>query len=311
MYVTSVSGLRIYDISDPAAPAEVGALALPHFENEDVDLGGDILLISNDAAESTGILYVIDISDPTAPAIASTFPMGGDPVEGGPGHTASCIKNCQFAWVTDTGGIRVIDLRDPTAPVEPRHDRRAPRMAKQPHTTSRSTATGSLGWSASAARSPTSSPRPTRARVSARSSRRRTSGAEHVLRRARDRRRLEPERLHPPQLPPEQELERPLHHRRGLQPAGLPGRGFVRDLAGADQQEGHAQREAGHAARSLGDGAERSGSSVSGSDVLGSLLRRARQRCRSGLVRAGHPLPRRQQAEERATDRLPTRRPTR
>jgi hypothetical protein len=42
MYVTSVSGLRIYDISDPAAPAEVGAVALPHFENEDVDLGGNI-----------------------------------------------------------------------------------------------------------------------------------------------------------------------------------------------------------------------------------------------------------------------------
>ena len=117
MYVTSVSGLRIYNISDPAAPAEVGALGLPHFENEDVDLGGDTLLISNDAAESTGILYVIDISNPTAPSIASTFPMGGDPVTGGPGHTASCIKNCRFAWVTDTGGIRVIDLTDPTAPV--------------------------------------------------------------------------------------------------------------------------------------------------------------------------------------------------
>jgi hypothetical protein len=115
--VTSVSGLRIYDISDPAAPAEVGAVALPHFENEDVDLGGDILLISNDAAESTGILYVIDISNPAAPSIRSTFPMGGDPILGGPGHTASCIKDCQFAWVTDTGGIRVIDLRDPDAPV--------------------------------------------------------------------------------------------------------------------------------------------------------------------------------------------------
>ena len=116
MYVTSVSGLRIYDITDPAAPQEVGALALPHFENEDVDLGGDILLISNDAAESTGILYVVDISDPLNPAIASTFPMGGNPVDGGPGHTASCVMDCQFAWVTDTLGIRVIDLRDPRAP---------------------------------------------------------------------------------------------------------------------------------------------------------------------------------------------------
>ncbi len=118
MFVTSVSGLTVYDITDPAAPVEIGRLPLPHFENEDVDMGGDILLISNDAAESTGILYVIDISDPTAPAILATHQMGGNPVEGGPGHTTSCVLDCRFAWVTDTGGIRVINLTDPAVPVE-------------------------------------------------------------------------------------------------------------------------------------------------------------------------------------------------
>jgi hypothetical protein len=118
MFATSLTGLTVYDISDPAAPAQVAVLPLPHFENEDVDLGGDILLISNDAAESTGILYVIDISDPAAPALLSQLSMGGDPVSGGPGHTASCVLDCTFAWVTDTGGIRVIDLRDPAAPVD-------------------------------------------------------------------------------------------------------------------------------------------------------------------------------------------------
>ncbi|HEX2196184.1 MAG TPA: hypothetical protein VHJ76_04585, partial [Actinomycetota bacterium] len=118
MYATTATGLTVYDVSDPRAPQEVGRLPLPHFENEDVDLGGDILLISNDAAESTGILYVIDISDPAAPAILTTFPMGGNPVEGGPGHTASCLLDCTFAWVTDGAGIKVIDLRDPAAPVD-------------------------------------------------------------------------------------------------------------------------------------------------------------------------------------------------
>ena len=119
MYVTTATGLTVYDIAaDPATPTEVGRLPLPHFENEDVDLAGDILLISNDAAESTGILYVIDISDPTNPSIEGQLPMGGDPVEGGPGHTASCILQCKFAWVTDAGHMRVIDLRDPTLPVD-------------------------------------------------------------------------------------------------------------------------------------------------------------------------------------------------
>jgi hypothetical protein len=116
MYVTTFTGWTIYDISDPAAPAEVGRLPLPHFENEDVDLGRNILLISNDAAESTGLLHVIDISDPTAPMLRTSFPMGGNPIEGGAGHTASCIKRCRFAWVTDNAGIRVIDLRNPDAP---------------------------------------------------------------------------------------------------------------------------------------------------------------------------------------------------
>ena len=118
MYVTGVNGLVIYDVANPTLPVEVGRLALPHFQNEDVDLGGDVLLISNDAAESTGILYVVDISDPTAPSLRSRLEMGGNPALGGPGHTASCILDCTFAWVTDSGGYRVIDLRDPAMPRE-------------------------------------------------------------------------------------------------------------------------------------------------------------------------------------------------
>jgi len=121
MFVTSVSGLSVYDVSDAVAPVEVGRLPLPHFENEDVDLGGDILLISNDAAESYGMLYVIDISDPTAPALRSMYDTGQTVVTGatlgGPGHTTSCINDCQFAWMTEPGGYLVIDLRDPDAPV--------------------------------------------------------------------------------------------------------------------------------------------------------------------------------------------------
>jgi hypothetical protein len=116
MYVTGVGGLFTYDVANPRDPKPLGRLALPHFENEDVDLGGNILLISNDAAESTGILYVIDISDPANPVQRSQLNMGGNPLLGGPGHTASCVLDCAFAWVTDGGGIRVIDLRNPSAP---------------------------------------------------------------------------------------------------------------------------------------------------------------------------------------------------
>jgi hypothetical protein len=116
MYLSTLQGLITYDVSDPRAPRELGRLPLPHFQNEDVDLGRDILLISNDAAESTGILYVVDIADPANPRLRSTLHMGGNPLLGGPGHTASCVLDCAFAWVTDGGGIRVVDLRDPDSP---------------------------------------------------------------------------------------------------------------------------------------------------------------------------------------------------
>ena len=116
MYVSALSGLTTYDVSDPANPVRLGRLAMPHFENEDVDLGGGILLISNDAAESTGRLYVVDVRDPRNPALLATLEMGGIAGVGGPGHTASCVLDCTFAWVTDGGGIRVVDLRDPASP---------------------------------------------------------------------------------------------------------------------------------------------------------------------------------------------------
>jgi hypothetical protein len=116
MYVSTLKGLTTYDVSDPADPVVLGRLALPHFENEDVDFGNGILLISNDAAESTGILYIVDIRDPAKPALLSQLSMGGNPALGGAGHTASCVQSCKFAWVTEGAGIRVIDLRNPAAP---------------------------------------------------------------------------------------------------------------------------------------------------------------------------------------------------
>jgi hypothetical protein len=54
MYVTTTEGLTVYDVTKPELPVPVGALPLPHFENEDVDLGGNILLVSNDPSEGVG-----------------------------------------------------------------------------------------------------------------------------------------------------------------------------------------------------------------------------------------------------------------
>ena len=51
-FVTGPTGLTVLDIAIPAAPAIVAVHPLPHFENEDVDLCGNTLLITNDRAEA-------------------------------------------------------------------------------------------------------------------------------------------------------------------------------------------------------------------------------------------------------------------
>ena len=49
-YVSGWTGVTVLDIAQPASPQLVGVLPLPHFENEDVDLCGNILLVVNDRA---------------------------------------------------------------------------------------------------------------------------------------------------------------------------------------------------------------------------------------------------------------------
>ena len=127
MYVTAAKGLHVYDVSDPADPQRTGFLPLPHFENEDVDSGNGVVLITNDPSFSTvGMLYVVDVSDPTAPRLRSATPTRlpgaavrqalGQPGTGN-GHIANCIQGCRYAWVTGTAeGISVYDLQNLDAP---------------------------------------------------------------------------------------------------------------------------------------------------------------------------------------------------
>lgn len=125
MYVTGWQGLRIYDVTAagkvPGAgaaldgvPVLVGALELPHFENEDVDTNGDILVISADhLLRYLSILYVIDVRNKRLPVLlsATLLPSSYDT-----GHTATCINGCSYAWLTGGDTVYVADLRDPSKP---------------------------------------------------------------------------------------------------------------------------------------------------------------------------------------------------
>jgi hypothetical protein len=121
MYVTSATGLQIYDVSVPAVPRKLSQLPLPHFENEDVDVGRDTVVISNDPSFSgVGALYLIDVADPRAPRLRTVLPTNV-PVLGqentGNGHIANCIAGCDYLYTTGTSeGLVVYDIRDLDAP---------------------------------------------------------------------------------------------------------------------------------------------------------------------------------------------------
>jgi hypothetical protein len=117
MFATGSAGLYVYDTTRADAPRPVSALPLPHYENEDVSLGGNRLLISGDGTMGGGVLQIVDISNPQVPRLEHVVKMY---TLGGPGHTATCIQGCDYVWVAGYGTIYVLDLtklKDAPAPV--------------------------------------------------------------------------------------------------------------------------------------------------------------------------------------------------
>src|SRR5215211_1430176 len=118
-YVTGWGGVAVLDIAKADSPRLVGTLPLPHFENEDVDLCGDTLLVANDreAKDLGSILYVISIANRTSPTVEAVLPLGLTGNGRGAGHIANFVKpDCSQAWVDGGDHVEVVDLTIPSAP---------------------------------------------------------------------------------------------------------------------------------------------------------------------------------------------------
>ncbi len=118
-YVSGWGGVTVLDIAKPESPQIAGALPLPHFENEDVDLCGNTLLVVNDreAKDLGSVMYVISIANPTAPVVSAILPLGLTGSGRGSGHIANFVKtDCTQAWVDGGDHVEVVDLTVPTAP---------------------------------------------------------------------------------------------------------------------------------------------------------------------------------------------------
>ena len=119
-FVTGWAGLTVLDIATPESPQLVGGLPIAHFENEDVDLCGNTLLIVNDreSRDLGSVMYVVDISNPPLPTLAAILPLGNTGAAGrGSGHIANFVaEDCTQAWVDGGDHVEVVDLSDPAAP---------------------------------------------------------------------------------------------------------------------------------------------------------------------------------------------------
>jgi hypothetical protein len=118
-YVSGWSGITVLDIAQPAAPKLVGELPLPHFENEDVDLCGDLLTVVNDreAKDIGSVMYVVSIANPTTPVVTAVLPLGLTGSGRGSGHISNFVKpDCTQAWVDGGDHVEVVDLTIPAAP---------------------------------------------------------------------------------------------------------------------------------------------------------------------------------------------------
>ena len=118
-YVSGWGGITVLDIAKADAPVVVGALPLPHFENEDVDLCGNTLIVVNDreAQDIGSIMYVISIANRTSPVVSAILPLGLTGSGRGSGHIANFVKSdCSQLWVDGGSLVEVVDLTVPSAP---------------------------------------------------------------------------------------------------------------------------------------------------------------------------------------------------
>lgn len=100
------SGFRVVDISDPAAPVEVGSYDTPGMADGVYVFGSHAYV----AAGSSG-LRVLDVSNPTAPVEAGSYAT--------PDYAHRVYVSGSYAYVAaHTSGLRVVDVSNPASPYE-------------------------------------------------------------------------------------------------------------------------------------------------------------------------------------------------
>lgn len=107
----ATAGLRVFDVSNPTAPVQVGFCGAP--ENaQAVEVVGNYAYVAN--GYGTNGFWVIDVSNPAAPSPAAYLNT--------PGYCVSLCLSDNHAYVAAfSSGLRIIDVAVPWQPVEVAH----------------------------------------------------------------------------------------------------------------------------------------------------------------------------------------------
>jgi hypothetical protein len=114
-YVSSVQGLRIYNIDNPGLPLLIGAFEVANWENEDVSVSQDGKTVLMSEFTGSGYTYVFQVSDPIGAYGAVTITMG-DALPLSAAHIVDCIDDaCDYFYGSEG---QTWDARDKTNVVE-------------------------------------------------------------------------------------------------------------------------------------------------------------------------------------------------
>jgi hypothetical protein len=118
--VRTNDGLRIVDVSDPAAPSDIGHFSAPEVGVNDVKVvrgpGDTIYALLASAARGA---VVVDVTDPSSPQLVTAFTPSGDPTHGIHTLFTETVGEETRAYLADgfSNYLGIFNVTDPANPV--------------------------------------------------------------------------------------------------------------------------------------------------------------------------------------------------
>jgi hypothetical protein len=107
-YVSTTSGLSVYNVASPTSPSPLGSAAAASANGGYMDVVGTNVYV----AAGTSGLQIFDVSTPSTPALLGTYSFGGSE------YARDVVLDGDYALLADNAnGLLVVDVSTPSSPV--------------------------------------------------------------------------------------------------------------------------------------------------------------------------------------------------